>query len=129
MYGINNVHLFNAIAAVVLFFLTGVLVSLMVFRFRTFKKGEIGFLSSIGILLGIAAPWCVVCGVGLLSLLGFSSFLLILPFKGSEIIVLANFLMIFSIYGILGKLYNPVCEVKYMENSNNVKGGKIGRKK
>lgn len=95
--------------------LVGILVSLLFYRFYTIDKinrKKSGFFGGLGILVGIAAPGCVACGVGLLSLLGLTSALAALPFQGHEVIVIAVILVGFSVVNISRKLYNPLCELK-----------------
>jgi len=116
---VDRLTTFNAITTIILSLLIGALVSLLVFRFKmatTEKAGKIGLFGSLGIFLGMAAPGCAACGVGLLAILGLSSALFVLPFQGHEINVVAIALVSFSIFNISGKLYNPVCQIKINEN-------------
>ena len=113
---ISTVTVFNAVGVLILSVFVGALISLLVYRFSTIDKSarsEVGKLGSFGMLLGVAAPGCVACGVGLLSLLGLTSALAILPFQGHEVIVLAVGLVGFSVVNISRKLYNPVCKLKF----------------
>ena len=95
---LNLLSTFGAIGIVVLSVLVGMLFSLMLYRFEYLrgKKGEGGFLGSIGLFLGLAAPGCA-CGVGLVSLLGVSSALAFLPFNGQEVVVFAVLVVAFSV--------------------------------
>jgi hypothetical protein len=118
---------FNAVAILVLSVLVGMMISLLAYRHEYFSvgAGKVGFLGSMGLFLGVAAPGCAACGVGLISLLGLSSVLALLPYKGHEIIVFAIVLTTISVMVLSRKLYNPVCKVKPMHKiKNNMKGGK-----
>lgn len=119
-YFVNEINLANAIGIIFLSLFFGVFISLLVYRFRRIDKKDrekIGFLGGIGIFLGLAAPSCVACGIGLLSLLGFSSFLAVLPFGGKEVVFGSLILVAISIFTISRKLYNPVCNINSMEKA------------
>lgn len=116
----ESVTTFNAVSVFLLSVFVGVLISLLVFRFNTIDKsarGKVGKVGSFGMLLGVAAPGCVACGVGLLSLLGLTSVLAALPFQGHEVSIIAIGLVGFSVVNISRKLYNPVCKINYDGNS------------
>lgn len=116
----NRVLPFALVTIIILAILIGVLVSLLTYRFKTIDSKEmkkVGFFGTAGIFLGVAAPGCAACGVGLLSLIGLTSVLTILPFQGREINVIAIIILGFAIIKISGKLYNPVCQVKINENA------------
>jgi len=116
----NRVLPFSLVTIIILGILIGVLISLLTYRYKTIDSKEmkkIGFFGTAGIFLGVAAPGCAACGVGLLSLLGLTSVLFVLPFQGREINVIAILIIGFAIIKISGKLYNPVCQVKINENA------------
>ena len=80
--------------------LTGVLLTLLVYRARTIVEAHVpraGFVSSLGILAGVLLPGCASCGIGLAAALGFSSSLALLPFKGIEISLAAIVLLSIAI--------------------------------
>jgi hypothetical protein len=119
---VNLVTPLSIVGIIFLSILIGTMLSLLVFRYELMKSsdvGKIGFFGSVGLFLGVAAPGCVACGVGLVSLLGLSSALLVLPFDGQEIIVLAVGIVAFSVFSMSRKLYNPVCELKFIKNGKN----------
>ncbi|MBI2043684.1 hypothetical protein HYT25_04820 [Candidatus Pacearchaeota archaeon] len=95
--------------------LLGMLFSLITYKTITIKKssGRIGVISTTGIFLGIFAPGCAACGIGLLSVLGFgTAFLTLLPFKGLEISILAIGILTFSIAKISKDIKKGiVCEI------------------
>jgi len=89
----------------------GMLFSLIVYRTTTSiqsmgKKGA-GFFATAGIFLGVLAPGCAACGMGILSTLGLSVVVVnFLPFKGLEISLLSIFLLVVSISKITDKISN-----------------------
>ncbi|MBI5804162.1 hypothetical protein HY450_02870 [Candidatus Pacearchaeota archaeon] len=120
---LSSLSSYSAVFVIILSFLIGILISILIYRYKTFRTLEnkkLGLFGSVGIFLGIVAPGCAACGVGLVSLLGLSSALVILPFKGSEVVTLATILIILSIINLSGKLYKPQCRLDLMK----VKGGK-----
>ncbi|HLF53927.1 MAG TPA: hypothetical protein VI544_01995 [Candidatus Nanoarchaeia archaeon] len=79
--------------------LTGFFASLLFYNFNLVKNTNIkmGFFGSLGLFLGILAPGCVSCGMGLVVLLGFGASLAALPFQGREISFLGIGILLFSI--------------------------------
>lgn len=80
----------------------------------TVKTGSVRahatFSSSAGVLLGVIAPGCAACGVGLAALFGISgATLAALPLQGLEFSMLAIFLLGLAIYNLTQGL--RVCEV------------------
>ena len=84
-----------------------------------FKNKKLGVLGSIGLFLGIAAPGCTACGVGLLALLGISGTVLsFLPFEGFEISILALLILAISVlYMSKGLLVCDSCEIQLKKDS------------
>ena len=81
----------------------GMLSSLITYKTIMIKgvSGKIGIFGVSGIFLGILAPGCAACGIGLLSALGLGSAVLtFLPLKGLEISLLAIGILGFSIVKI-----------------------------
>lgn len=64
--------------------LAGIVTAMTIFLVKRQFKWNIKAGSS-GILASLIAPACPSCSIGLLSVLGFSGFLAILPFKGLEL--------------------------------------------
>lgn len=112
---------FTFVGIVLLSILIGVLISLLFYRFDNFASVKGGStLAAIGIFLGMAAPGCAACGVGLISLIGLGSAIAVLPFQGKEILIFSILITLFSLSVISKKLYNPVCNIP-------MKGGKNER--
>ena len=126
IWNFKNSILFSSLITLLLIgFLTGILVSLMTYRFKSMKKNnlqKVGILTSAGIFLGILAPGCAACGVGLVGLFGLSGSLASLPFQGKEINVIAIGLLSFSIINISRKIALPIsCDVG--SYNQKMKGG------
>jgi hypothetical protein len=115
----NQVNWLTYAGTIFLGILIGMFVSLLAFRFSTVDRESmkgVGFLGGLGIFLGAAAPGCGACGVGILSLLGLSPILTVLPFHGNEILVLAVAFTGYSVYRISGKISNPSCKIDLNSN-------------
>ena len=115
-YLAKGVSVYGAIGTIILSLLIGMMISLLFYRFdKVDKKSResVGVLGSVGIFLGVAAPGCVACGIGVLTFIGLGSALAALPFGGHEIIFVAILLVGYSVVNISRKLYNPVCELKF----------------
>ncbi|HVY01992.1 MAG TPA: hypothetical protein VHA12_04480 [Candidatus Nanoarchaeia archaeon] len=110
-YTFSSTTIFTS--TIIIALLTGILISLLTYRFDNIKKyseERIGIISSIGIFFGLAAPGCASCGAGLAAALGLGTILAKLPFHGIEISFIAIILLIFSIYKISKGFVN--CEIK-----------------
>jgi hypothetical protein len=98
----------------------GVLFSMIAYKTKMLKtaSGKTGILVSLGIFLGILAPGCPACGVGLLSLLGIGTATIsFLPFKGFGLMLISIAIMSFSIYKISGQINRGiVCKVPLENN-------------
>ena len=101
---------------IVLSFLIGILFSLIAYKTKMIKSmsKETGILTTAGIFLGILAPGCAACGVGLLSLFGISAATLsFLPFAGAELGFLSTALLLFIIFKITKDINKGiVCKIK-----------------
>lgn len=76
--------------------LTGVLVSLLIYRARaalTLQSGNANVVSSLGVAAGVLLPGCASCGIGLAALLGLGSSIALLPLQGLEISLVAIILL------------------------------------
>lgn len=119
----DNISFLSFGGIILLSLIIGVFISLLVYRFDVVSSigTQTSILGAVGIFLGAAAQGCAGCGVGVLSILGFSSVLTLLPFHGQELLSIAILLTGFSVYNISGKLNNPTCPVKL---NTHLKGGK-----
>lgn len=100
---------------IVIGLMLGILFSLIFYKTMMLKdvSGKVGFLGTVGIFLGVFAPGCAACGIGLLSALGFgAAAITFLPFDGLEISFLAIIILGFSIYKITKDIKKEiVCEI------------------
>ena len=101
---------FSFVTLIIISLLLGIMVSLLIYRVYVFtklkgKKKKHGIFPIIGALLGIIVPGCAACGLGLAPLLGISSALLILPFDGKEISILAIIILCISIIKVSDELF------------------------
>ena len=101
---------FSLIMLILLSILSGVVVSMSFFLVRRQIDGSIA-TSTSGILIGLLAPSCPQCAIGLLSFLGLGGFLTILPFKGLELGVLGIAILVFSMFYLSNKVVTNVCDI------------------
>lgn len=110
----NTVETHTFITIIVLSILFGMLVSLILFKTRFAQKANHkheGKLATLGIFLGLLAPGCAACGVGLISILGLSSsFVTFFPFHGLELSIAAIIIISITILHLLKNL--TTCKLK-----------------
>ncbi len=108
---------------IIITLLTAFLVTLLVFKVGVTATKKVGLMSGLGIALGIVAPGCAACGVGLLALIGVSGAALSLfPFKGLELSIIAIVLLSISIYSLTQRLRScNVCKINYRKNDERRK--------
>ena len=103
-------------SSIIIALLTGMLISLLAHKSKEnlSKKGKIkGFLPSIAVFLGLLAPGCASCGIGLAAVLGLGGAIFSLPFKGLEISFLAIALLLYSVNRTLSSFI--VCETPLVQ--------------
>ena len=100
-FGFKETIIYSSfVSLVTISVLLGILFSLITYKTVMIKKSSngIGVLGTTGIFLGILAPGCAACGIGILSALGFGAAVLtFLPFNGLEISFLAIWILLFSV--------------------------------
>ena len=74
----------SIILLIIMSVLAGIVTAMTVFLVNRQVKGNYK-VSSSSIMMSLIAPTCPSCTIGLLSILGFSGFLAVLPFKGLEL--------------------------------------------
>jgi hypothetical protein len=103
------------ISLILITILFGLLFSLITYKTKMIKSisGKTGIFTTTGIFLGILAPGCAACGVGLLSLFGIGAATLsFLPYNGLELSMLAIFILSFSTFEITKDIKKEIsCEV------------------
>ncbi|MBI2451732.1 hypothetical protein HYV50_01480 [Candidatus Pacearchaeota archaeon] len=103
--------------------LLGMFFSLVVYRtkmsVKSMDKKSVRIFATLGVFLGVLAPGCAACGMGILSALGFGVIAVnFLPFKGLEISLISITILGFSIVKITDKISNGnSCSIE-------LKGGK-----
>lgn len=115
------------VSLIIISILFGILFSFLIYKTKTLKSqnsGEkMGFFATIGIFLGVLAPGCAACGIGIASALGLGAFVTFLPYDGLELSILAIILLLVANWRVSKGLLNQnSCEIKL--KVNNVKGGK-----
>ncbi len=104
------------ISLVILSLMFGMLFSLISYKTKMIKSvsGKVGILVTLGIFLGILAPGCPACSVGILSVMGIGATALsFLPFGGLSILIISIGIMSFSVYKISKDINKGIlCEVK-----------------
>lgn len=101
---------FNFYTLIIVSILTGLNIALLikVLKNQAYQKVHLAF--GIGSLFGIAGGGCASCGLPLLGLLGVSSSVMHLPFRGVEISILAMLLLSISFISLL-KSIKVKCKV------------------
>ena len=91
------------ITLIILSILLGILFSLITYKTKMIKSmsGKTRVFTTAGIFLGIVAPGCAACGVGLLSIFGIGAATLVfLPFDGLELSALASVILLVLVFKI-----------------------------
>jgi len=103
---------FSLVSLILISLFSGILISLVVFKYRINLeiRRKSGFLAGIGFFLGFLVPGCASCGIGLIAFLGLTSSLLVLPFNGKEISVIAILIILFAIL----KFSNDIFKCKHL---------------
>jgi len=117
------------ISLIILSVLFGMLFSLISYKTKMIKtaSGKVGIFVTLGIFLGILAPGCPACGVGILSVLGIGSAAInFLPFGGFGLILFSIAIMGFSVYKISKDINRGIiCEVELPKETIALKGGRV----
>lgn len=101
----TNYSVVDGLAVLVVVALTGINLSLVAYHVREHDLSvSSGGGSMVGVVLGVAGAGCAACGsavlIGILSLFGASGAVLLLPFGGLEISILAVVALILSTYWV-----------------------------
>lgn len=104
-------------------FLTGANISMLAIKIKSLggiKNTHI--VAGSGSLLGIIGSGCAACGLPIISLLGLTGSIMYLPFRGSELSVIAILLLSVSLYAMIKATTNSkrACDVKNLQLSRVV---------
>lgn len=104
---------YSAVSMVLISLLFGCYLSLAIYKTTQLNsiKDKKSLLGSVGVFLGLFAPGCAACGIGLASLFGLGGFLITLPFKGNEISAIAILLLSYANWIIARKINKNSCSI------------------
>lgn len=112
----NNIKTHSFISLIIISILFGILIGMLIYKTSITKKESakrLGFFTSTGVFLGVLAPGCAACGVGIASILGLGAFLSFLPYEGLELSVLSIALLLIANYKLSKALLNAnSCQIK-----------------
>lgn len=111
----GSILLSSFISMIVLSLLTGILFTLILYKINLRKRisEKNGFLAGAGMFLGIFAPGCAACGLGLAAFFGLTASFATLPLKGLEISIFAGMIMIISIFRFSYTLSDNACRINF----------------
>jgi hypothetical protein len=111
--GMGTMLLHTLLLLIAMSLLIGIVISMIVFRVKYVKTNNIGKKrTTLAIILGVAAPGCAACGIGLLPLIGLGGALVYLPFQGLEIGLVSLLLLFFAINSISKSISNgKLCKI------------------
>jgi hypothetical protein len=113
------------LALIITSLLIGMLFSLLIYKtqltIKNMQNDKSNILIALGVFLGILAPGCAACGIGIISALGLGAVVInFLPLKGLEISILSILILSYSIYKITDKIENGnACPVKKVKKRTN----------
>jgi len=112
----NRIFFSSFLSLIAIGLLFGMLFSLIIYKTKMIKNTggkTMGFFGTTGVFIGILAPGCAACGIGLLSLFGASAAVLgSLPFGGLELSIIAIGILGFSVIKISKDIKKGiVCEI------------------
>ena len=100
----------SLVVLIIISLLSGIVFTFSLYLVRRQLSAGIGAGVS-GALIGLFAPACSACAVGVFGLVGLSGFLAVLPFKGSEIGVVGIILLTGSIVYLSHKV-TGICKIR-----------------
>lgn len=111
----GTVFLSTFIVIIIIGLLTGMLLTLIFYKVKALNtQKKIGFVGAFGVFIGVAAPGCAACGVGLLAIFGVTAAALsVLPLKGLEISLLAVVILLFTTWKVSKDLLKcKTCQIE-----------------
>jgi len=117
----DTIEFHSFISLIIISILFGLLFGLILYKTSMIKSAttkSFGFLGTTGIFLGILAPGCAACGIGLLSVLGFgTAAITFLPFAGLELSFLSIGIISFLVFKTTKDISKGIiCEIKPRKN-------------
>lgn len=111
----GSILLSSFISMIVLSLLTGILFSLVLYKVNLRKNisPNTSILAGIGMFLGIFAPGCAACGLGLAAFFGLAASFATLPLKGLEISIFAGIIMIVTTFRFSYTLFDDACPINF----------------
>ena len=104
---------YSAISLFLICILFGLFVTLNKYKSNQIIKQKGTIFGTIGVFLGLIAPGCAACGVGLASAIGLAGILVYLPFKGFEVSIIAIILLVWANLKVSKSLLMlNICSVK-----------------
>jgi hypothetical protein len=88
--------------------LTGIFTSFLIYHIKSIGKTSYT-TGSGGVLLGLFAPACASCGIGLVAVLGLTGVIGALPFGGIEISIAGILLLIIATFTLTKKIVHKTC--------------------
>ncbi len=113
--GINSITTTSLYVLIIISLLIGIVLSLLIYKVKMVKMFSMqdGKTTTIGAILGLAAPGCASCGIGVLSAVGLTSTLAYLPFKGMEIGLISIALLMTSTASLASRIADGnACSIK-----------------
>lgn len=111
----ETIILHSFISLIIISILLGILFSFILYKTKILESvsKKTGAFTTIGIFLGVLAPGCVACGIGLLSVFGLSAAAItFLPFDGLELSILAIIILGFSTLKITEEIHEGIiCKI------------------
>jgi len=114
----NTILPHSFISLVIISILLGILFSLILYKTKMIESSSgktFSFLGTTGIFLGVLAPGCAACGVGLISVLGLGTAVItFLPFDGLELSILSVGILSFLVFKITRDINKGmICETNF----------------
>ena len=107
---LTSMTVFSVVLLIIMSILAGVVTAMTVFLVKKQVKGNL-MASLPSILVSLIVPACPSCAIGLPSILGFSGFLAMLPFKGLELgFISIGILGVSTIY-LSNKITTKTCSI------------------
>lgn len=107
---VDNMLISSFFILIIVSILAGILVSLLVYKMkRSMELNKSYGVAGGGIFLGVLAPACTSCGLGLLALFGYGGLLAFLPFRGLELGVIAVVLLGVGIVSVSNGIAEKTC--------------------